>query len=335
MSTGSPPSGARYVLTISAGSAESLSAHAHRLAAFLSGDSRRAFHHTTTLPAVAATLLNFRRRAPHRLAFSAATLPEMTDRLTAFTEHPSQPQSLAPQGLYANVVQQSAFTGEAEDQEYLLALAANARHDQLARLWSVGFPIDWRLIYPELVSVRPVYLPPAPLDRRRHWPRTVPGEPPAEAAAPAEVVAAQPPHAVTSRENDLVAELAGLPTALRVRRLCGYLQSHIAPLLGYQNGELPRTDTGFFDLGMSSIHLGQVRQAIVADTGFEPGETSAFDHPTIAGFATYLAGELVATSEPGIAPEPRRPSLLHTLSQVDIDRLSAHDLEHALIEATS
>jgi hypothetical protein len=331
MSTGSPPSGARYVLTISAGSAESLSAHAHRLAAFLSGDSRRAFHHTTTLPAVAVTLLNFRRRAPHRLAFSAATLPEMTDRLTAFTEHLSQPQSLAPQGLYANVVQQSAFTGEAEDQEYLLALAANARHDQLARLWSVGFPIDWRLIYPELVSVRPVYLPPAPLDRRRHWPRTVPGEPP----APLEVVAAQPPQAVTSRENDLVAELAGLPTALRVRRLCGYLQSHIAPLLGYQNGELPRTDTGFFDLGMSSIHLGQVRQAIVADTGFEPGETSAFDHPTIAGFATYLAGELVATGEPGIAPEPRRPALLHTLSQEDIDRLSAHDLEHALIEATS
>ncbi|SDG83751.1 Phosphopantetheine attachment site [Lentzea fradiae] len=335
MSTGAPTSPARYVLTISAGSEESLAAHAHDLAAFLSGGSRperRLFAHATTLPAVAVTLLNFRRSATHRLAFTAATVQEAADRLTAFTENASEPQFLAPQGLYANVVRHNVFTGEAEDREYLLALAANARHEQLAKLWSAGFPIDWRPVYPALAGVRPVYLPPTPLNRRRHWPRPAPQEavaPQEVIQPPREAVAVQPPQPAAPPDDGFAAELAGLPVALRVRRLSGYLQGRIAPLLGYPEGELPRTDLGFFDLGMSSIHLGQVRQAIVEDTGFEPGETSAFDHPTIAGFASYLAQELA-----GPRPAPQ-PALLHTLSQDDIDRLSVHDLERALVEATS
>ncbi|WP_395367564.1 acyl carrier protein [Streptomyces sp. YH02] len=148
--------------------------------------------------------------------------------------------------------------------------------------------------------------------------------------------------------SQLVAELAGLPTALRVRRLCGYLQDHIAGLLDYPEGERPHTDSGFFDLGMSSIHLEQVRQSIIADTAFVPGATSAFDHPTIAEFAAFLERELALQSKPEIEPaasvahkvapaatETGQPLLLHTLGQDDIDRLSAHDLERALIEVLS
>lgn len=358
MSTGLPSSpAARYVLTISAGSAESLTTYAHRLAAFLSGDprsGRRAFPHTAALPGVAATLLNFRRCAPHRLALSAATVAEAADKLIAFTEHVSQPKSLAPQGLYSNVIHGSAFDGDVvdeQDRKYLLSLAASARHDQLAKLWSVGFPVDWRHVYPELVAERPVYLPPAPLHRRRYWPET-----PAtitEAAAPPDADAAEPlqPVVVAQPRNEpsqLVAELTGLPTALRVRRLCGYLQDHIAEVLDYPEGERPHTDSGFFDLGMSSIHLEQVRQFIIADTAFEPSETSAFDHPTIAGFAAYLARELQGHSDHEIAPMPSvapkaapaatasgQPALLHTLGQDDIDRLSAHDLERVLVEVLS
>ncbi|MBJ7901759.1 acyl carrier protein [Streptomyces sp. DSM 110735] len=361
MSTGLPSSLAdRYVLTVSAGSAESLTAHARGLAAFLSGgprSGRRAFPRSSaTLPGVAATLLNFRQCAPYRLALSAATVAEAADKLIAFTEHAVNPKSLAPQGLYANVIHTSTFDGDAvegQDRNYLLGLAASARHDQLARLWSVGFPVDWRHVYPELVAERPVYLPPAPLDRRRYWPETPEAATTTEAAALPDGDAAEQVQPVGSAQpgnepSQLVADLTGLPTALRVRRLCGYLQAHIAGLLDYPEGEHPHTDIGFFDLGMSSLHLGQVRQSIIADTAFEPSATSAFDHPTIADFAAYLERELTLKSEPGtesatpVAPtaapavtKSGQPLLLHTLGQDDIDRLSAHDLERAVIEVLS
>jgi hypothetical protein len=317
-------SAARYVLTISAGSAESLTAHAHGLAGFLSGDprsGRRAFAGMATLPGVAATLLNFRRSAPHRLALSAATVAEAADKLAAFTDQGSNPGSPASQGLYVNVVHWSAFDEDTpDDRDYLRALATSARHDQLAKLWSVGFPVDWRHVYPELAAERPVYLPPAPLHRRRYWPET---------PAPQEVVTTEP--AVVAQpvnEPSLIAELTDLPTTLRVRRLSGYLQDHIGALLGYPPGERPHTGSGFFDLGMSSIHIGQVRQFIIDDLAFEPGETSAFDHPTIAEFAAYLARGLAQHTE-------GEPLLLHTLGQDDIDRLSAHDLERTLAEVLS
>ena len=319
---------ARYVLTLSAGSAESLNAYAHGLATFLSG-GQRAFPLTATLPGIAATLLNFRRCAPHRLAFSAATTAEVAEKLIAFTEDDSNPKSLASQGLYANVIHWSAFDDavESADSNYLLELAAGERHDQLAKLWSVGFPVDWRAVYPELTAERPVHLPPVPLHRRRYWPETGPDAPPEQPAAPE-------PAAAATTSPQLITELTGLPTALRTRRLCSYLQDHIADVLDYPEGERPHTDSGFFDLGMSSIHLAQVRQSVITDTGFEPSETSAFDHPTIAEFAAYLAREL--GSESDAAPTASdRPLLLHTLGQDDIDRLSAHDLERALVEVLS
>ncbi|WP_439657499.1 phosphopantetheine-binding protein [Lentzea sp. HUAS TT2] len=321
---------ARYVLTISAGTAESLTAYAQGLAAFLASNGPRAFGHTATLPGVAATLLNFRRCAPHRLALSAATLAEAAAKLAVFGEHTSNPKLLAPQGLYANVVDRSAFDGvEDQDLDYLLALAASARHDQLARLWSVGFPVDWRHVYPELATERPVYLPPPPLHRRRYWPG------PRTEGPPERTTTAAPPQAVVPEQAQparLLTELTTLPTPLRVGRICDYLQDHIARLLDYPQGELPHTDSGFFDLGMSSVHLAQLRQHVIADTGFEPAETSAFDHPTIAAFATHLAHELAGDNE--AAPGPELP-LLHALGQDDIDRLSPHELERALAEVLS
>lgn len=318
----------RYVLAMSAGTAESLNAHAQRLSAFLGG--RGAFAHTATLPGVAATLLNFRGDAPHRpahrLSLTAATVAEAVEKLVVFTEHPGHPKLLAPQGLYANTVEWSAFDGDApdgQDQKYLLELAESGRHDQLAKLWSVGFPVDWRHVYPDLATERPVYLPPTSLHRRRYWPDA------AEATtAPPQIVAVEQVRPVSVEPAQtgparLVAELTDLPAALRVRRLCGYLQDQIGDVLDYPAGERPRTDSGFFDLGMSSIHLVQVRQSIIADTAFEPSETSAFDHPTIAEFAAYLAGELVPD-------EPAPPA--QSLDEAAIDRLSAHDLERVLTE---
>jgi hypothetical protein len=186
------------------------------------------------------------------------------------------------------------------------------------------------------------------LDRRRYWPeasatatRAAPPPEPDLAELDQSVDAARP----GNKTAQLVAELIGLPTTLRERRLCDYLQDRIAVLLDYPEGERPRTDLGFFDLGMSSIHLGQVRQSIVADTAFEPSETSAFDHPTIAEFAAYLARELAADGEPDLAPaafvaqeaatQSGRVLLPYTLGEDDIDRLSAHDLERALVEVLS
>lgn len=346
----------RYVLTISTDSADSLIAHARALATLLSSESsprRSTFGPPVDLPAVAATLLKFRATRPHRLAFSAGSVAEAVTKLETFVAHSGAPKHLGAQGVYVNVVEWSVFDqGSQDDDEYLQALAYRGRHDHLAKLWTVGFPVAWCLVYPELADEKPVYLTPTPLRRARFWPEVpgrvglavseegtvgtrpevpgpgVPREP--VAVGPADPVARK---AVTS---GLVDELGDLPTRLRVHRITNYLQDTIGALLEYAPGARPSVDSGFFDLGMSSIHLEQVRQKIHGDTGFEPAETSAFDYPTIADFAGYLADEISAhtTSIPSANAGQQReaqpdPGLL---DEVDIERLSIDELEHVLAE---
>ncbi|HJQ45739.1 MAG TPA: phosphopantetheine-binding protein [Amycolatopsis sp.] len=344
-----------YVIAVSGRSEDSVAAHAEDLARYLSGGqhapARVAFGHLLTLPAVACTLLRRRETLTHRLACTAGSIAEAAEKLSTAARHTGDHLTLAGLGIYTGSVPWSLFGGErhAEDRDYLSRLAAGGRHDQLARLWTVGYPVDWALVYPELRDERPVYLPPTRLSRRRYWPA-------AERPARKESVAPQPEPVIETVEptvpvtpgpvapaaepapGGLARELAGLPPTLRQQHLRGYLQERIARLLGFPDDELPAIDTGFFDLGMTSVHLEQVRGEISDALSFRPSETSAFEHSTIAEFARYLERSIDVTAAapstlPSAAPSAAAEAEIALPSLDAIDALSAVDLERVLIEA--
>lgn len=141
--------------------------------------------------------------------------------------------------------------------------------------------------------------------------------------------------------GDLRSELADLPSTLRRQLLRGRLQGWIGDALGYSDGEVPAVDMGFFDIGMTSIHLAEVRTRISATLGFEPDETTAFDYPTITEFADYLERSLdsavtqpvsVPTSLPVLRAEDTSggENMLTALDSAAIDDLSPVELERVL-----
>ncbi|MEU7141073.1 phosphopantetheine-binding protein [Nocardia sp. NPDC046473] len=429
----------RYVLVVSGRTAETLVVQADTLATYLAAteqDPRRAaFGGTVTLATVAKTLLRHRAGLPHRFAFVATRLSDAVESLRFFVEHQDSANQLRGKGIYANRVEMDSFGDRlAADQEYVRQLAANGSYDRLAALWSVGFPIDWVIVHPELEVELPAYLPPTQLSRQRFWPKpatigraaskspqepgrqtpptsptdgaaatgatggsvasatnaasgapetsatgtpavmgatgastasAVPGAPDTYVAEPAVAMSAvtgEPalfatvpttPTAVAdasvafaalavsaTSDGDLRAELAELPSTLRRQLLRGRLQGWIGDALAYPDGELPAVDMGFFDIGMTSIHLEEVRTRISAVLGFQPDETTAFDYPTIAEFAEYLERSLdSAVAQPVSVPEvpPARvvdrsegENILTALDSAAIDELSPVELERVL-----
>jgi hypothetical protein len=312
-----------FVVALSGRDGESLTAQAEDLSRYLRDSrgepARVAFSHAVTLPAVVKTLLCTRETYAHRLSFTAGSIAEAADLLQTYLSLAGDGRALVLNRIYRNTVDRSIFDepDEAADREYLARLAADGRHRQLARLWTVGYPVDWARVYPELTGQRPIYLPPTRPARRRYWPAAERTE-----SVPAPAVPVTPPVAATG--SGLLDELRELPVVLRQQRLRDYLQQQIGLVLGYPPGELPRTDLGFFDLGMTSIHLETVRSAIVRDLTVEPEQSAAFDHPTITKFAHYLSDKVDSTGRTG--------SPLAGLAEQEIESLSAIDLEHLLSE---
>ncbi|WP_069166768.1 acyl carrier protein [Nocardia altamirensis] len=355
----------RYVFGVSGRTAEALLAQADTLANYLESsvrDRRAAFATTVTLPAVAKTLLLHREALEHRLAFVVSTLADAVEQLRYFAEHSDNGIWLRGRGIYASRAEANQFGDVLDaDREYLRQLVAAGHLDRLAALWSVGFPVDWSAVHPELTEELPVYLPPTRSSRQRFWPQhtvqtgvSSPQEPSAPTGAPvvraeesvvpqsirtkstperAPDVALVPEGVVELDTDPLRAQLADLPSTLRRRQLRTQLQRWIGEALAYSDGELPPVDRGFFDLGMTSIQLEQVRTRITATVGFEPGETTAFDYPTITEFADYLERSLAnAAAAPIQVPvvSPDDANVLTTLDATAIEQLSPVELERVL-----
>ncbi|MFI6046373.1 phosphopantetheine-binding protein [Nocardia sp. NPDC051321] len=346
----------RYIIGVSGRTAETLAAQANTLATYLDAAEREprraAFATTVTLASVAKTLLRYRAGLPHRFAFVTARLSDAVESLRFFAEHQGSGNRLSERGIYASRVEMSMFgDGSAADQNYVRQLATDGSHHRLAALWSVGFPIDWSIVHPELDIELPAYLPPTPLSRQRFWPAQAaigradrqPSQPPGPTTGQTSPIIASSPAAAVApaiSTGDLRSELADLPPTLRRQLLRTRLQGWIGAALAYPEGELPAVDMGFFDIGMTSIQLEEVRGRISAALGFVPDETTAFDYPTIAEFAEYLERSLDSeVAQPFSDQQPTEArvedntddeNVLTALDAATIDELSPVELERVL-----
>ena len=116
---------------------------------------------------VAFTLQTGRQQMEERLAFAAGSLAEVKQHLSAFLE------GEALSGSYSGRVQEFRSSGVQELQNGSLAAAIRDQSlDQLARLWTSGFEMDWSLLHPAGQPKR-VQLPTYPFARDRYWFRSV------------------------------------------------------------------------------------------------------------------------------------------------------------------
>jgi myxalamid-type polyketide synthase MxaE len=150
------------------------------------------------------------------------------------------------------------------------------------------------------------------------------------------------PGATSSRARWLM-ELESLPPARRFDTLVQRIQGEVGRILGFPSSELPPTERGFFQMGMTSLMSVELRNALQRGLDKELPASLAFDHPTVLALAKRLAGSVTAVEIPlptAAADQESRPraaqaeigDLAERLSQVtelsdeEVERLIAQKL---------
>jgi acyl carrier protein len=78
----------------------------------------------------------------------------------------------------------------------------------------------------------------------------------------------------------------------RLTFLVAHIQTEVAKILGLGTGQLPNVKLGFFEMGMDSLMVVQLRNQLKTTLGHFLSPTVTFNYPTIETLAGYLATEI-------------------------------------------
>ncbi len=181
----------------------------------------------------------------------------------------------------------------------------------VARLHERGCAIDFAAMHP--TGGRQVPLPTYAWQRERYWVELgdSPARPaPLEASRDAPVAASSsspraPTRSDAAASTSLGDRLAGAPEAARPRMLEDHVRSRVARILGLRAHHALDHESGFAELGLSSLMAVELRNAMSTDIGRPLAATLAFDYPTVRALSAHLLGLLALDSAPAaVKPGP-------------------------------
>ncbi|MEW6381554.1 MAG: SDR family NAD(P)-dependent oxidoreductase, partial [bacterium] len=154
------------IVVLSARSKERLRAYAQQMVEFLGRATD-----TVSLTDLAYTLQVGREAMEERLAVVVSGIRELREKLVQYCQGEEEIENIY-KGHGANNPQADLlFTGRAGE-EFIRIVIQDRNLDQLARLWTLGIKIDWRLLYPTQTTnrfPRRLPLPTYPFARQRYW----------------------------------------------------------------------------------------------------------------------------------------------------------------------
>jgi len=72
-----------------------------------------------------------------------------------------------------------------------------------------------------------------------------------------------------------------------------YLQTEVSQVLGSSSSQLPNVQLGFFDMGMDSLMMVELRSRLETSLKQTIPSTVLFEHPSIQALAEYIATQLL------------------------------------------
>ncbi|MFA6174768.1 MAG: SDR family NAD(P)-dependent oxidoreductase, partial [Kiritimatiellales bacterium] len=175
---------------------------------------------------LAYTLQVGREPMDERLAFIAASIEELEDKLGAFVEGRTD----AVNDLYLGQVKQhkhilAAFAADEELQEALEKWMQRGKFSKLLDMWVKGLNLDWEKLYGEAKPYRNkprrISAPGYPFDEQRYWIETRPGSAPNQVAGAAQLHPLVHQNVSTLRQAGFATTLTGNEFFLADHRVQG------------------------------------------------------------------------------------------------------------------
>ncbi|WP_216587347.1 type I polyketide synthase, partial [Streptomyces brasiliscabiei] len=164
--------------------------------------------------------------------------------------------------------------------------------------------VDWRRFVPVFTSGRPSRLL-GTLTETAAAPGPFEGRPSAGTEAPED-------HAGRWRDR-----LTALPDAEGDRLLVELITTEAAAILGHGSAGRVDPERPLRDIGFDSITAVELRNRLVAATGFRLPVTGLFDHPTATGLARHIREGLTGAARPAADPDTTAPPAPHTTDPAD------------------
>ncbi|MGG6293712.1 MupA/Atu3671 family FMN-dependent luciferase-like monooxygenase [Leptolyngbya sp. AN02str] len=160
----------------------------------------------------------------------------------------------------------------------------------------------------------------------------------APSAPPLPTSGADPNHAASvAHAQALLQELETLPPKAKRQRLMAHVQTQAAAVMGIRPADSLDPQRGLFEMGMDSLMALELKTSLESSLGQPIPAVAAFEHPTVAALATYLAQEILGWDAavpdlPSQAAEFADPEFADPLTSIaqlsddDVDRLFAEKI---------
>jgi len=93
--------------------------------------------------------------------------------------------------------------------------------------------------------------------------------------------------------NSFLQQLETTPLSDRRNLLIAHVQTEVARVMRLDASQLPDPQQGFFDLGMDSLMLVELKNRLENTLGTSLPTTLPFDYPTVAALVDYLVQEVM------------------------------------------
>ncbi|MCC5602086.1 type I polyketide synthase [Nostoc favosum] len=128
--------------------------------------------------------------------------------------------------------------------------------------------------------------------------------------------------------SQLMQQLTSLGVSDRIPLLITYLQTEVGKVLGLPPSQLPNAQVGFFDMGMDSLMMVELRSRLEATLNKAIASTILFEHPTIQSLAHHIASEfLLNTEQRELAQAMIVSELENSISEQGIETSITDELE--------
>ncbi|WP_026736723.1 type I polyketide synthase [Fischerella sp. PCC 9605] len=128
-------------------------------------------------------------------------------------------------------------------------------------------------------------------------------------------------------------QLEAAPVSDRRTLLIAHIQTEITKVMGLDSFQLPDPQQGFFDMGMDSLMLVELRNRLESTLGYSLPATLPFDYPTVEALVDYLAKEVmeIELSNESAVELQKSNNEEQVVAESNLDHLSDNEAEALLL----